>query len=57
MKNEGELGRVGSCRVGSGRVGSGRVGSGRVGSGRVGSGQSIFPSSAIQTLVSLFTNK
>ena len=34
MKNEGELGRVGSCRVGSGRVGSGRVGSGRVGSGR-----------------------
>ena len=52
MKNEGELGRVGSCRVGSGRVGSGRVGS-----GRVGSGQSIFPSSAIQTLVSLFGKK
>ena len=52
MKNEGELGRVGS-----GRAVSGRVGSGLVGLGRVGSGQSIFPSSAIQTLVSLFTNK
>ena len=34
MKNEGELGRVGSGRAVSGRVGSGLVGLGRVGSGR-----------------------